>query len=457
MCTNLRKMQINAVSDFAPRYVQIPCGKCEQCRQSQKSAWSFRLCSELEECSKNGWSIGFFTLTYNDENLPYIPCDLFADSEKISPIPCFNKRMVRDFILNLRKKLKNDFNIIGVKYMVCAELGETTKRPHYHGIIAWPRLDSKVFPEASMNGKRYVVRPCADLTPEVLHSFIRDFWPFGFISPRYPDGSGSDDKRPFEVLDNGLKCAKYASKYCCKDLGFTRSLLGSSVDIHSKDFRNYDCFHIQSRSLGLGVLRGATNAKKLQLLLNGYCFNGESTYTPIPVYIKNKIVFDIHYIVDDEGHRLVRRSANQFFLENYEAIFSKKRSFYSEFFRSLTTPDFFTSRGVSSELALKLCMDNRSVIDRYFSCFDSVADFYIAWYGVPLATSFAISPARQWLLRYSNRCNVYRCELNDYDEIIFKSQAIDCLFSSLEFCDFSSSENEKREIDKLSDFVKNGV
>ena len=71
MCSHL--MKIKSVRSNAPKYAYVPCGKCEECRRSQKSQWAFRLRCELDALWRKRWHIGFFTLTYSDECLQNCP------------------------------------------------------------------------------------------------------------------------------------------------------------------------------------------------------------------------------------------------------------------------------------------------------------------------------------------------------------------------------------------------
>ena len=64
MC--VREMLLKKSKPNAQSVNFVPCGKCEECRDSAKSQWTFRLRSELDYCRSKGWHIGFFTLSYND-------------------------------------------------------------------------------------------------------------------------------------------------------------------------------------------------------------------------------------------------------------------------------------------------------------------------------------------------------------------------------------------------------
>ena len=87
--------------------VLIPCGKCEECLREKKIDLYKRIKKELSYWEKNI----FVTLTYDNEHKK----DL-------------NFRDIQLFLKRLRKKHK-------IRYFYVGELGENTKRPHYHMII----------------------------------------------------------------------------------------------------------------------------------------------------------------------------------------------------------------------------------------------------------------------------------------------------------------------------------
>lgn len=451
-------MKIKSVSPNGPKFGFIPCGKCEECRQTMKNGWTFRLAAELENCKKLGWKTGFFTLTYNDMALPHLPRCVFKSQSEWKPISCFSKSDVRNFILRLRKYIWKHYRIISIKYMICAEYGSSTKRPHYHGIISWPSHDDR--------------RPDKVLTAEVMHSLITRFWISGFVFPRYPDG-GQDSNgyihNPFEVSDVGFRAANYAAKYCCKDLTFMRSFDGLDIDKKSKVFRDCDCFHLQSRSLGICCLAGLTDSQKLDLYKNGRSFFGSDRLIPIPIYIKNHIVFDIKYIyklpdgsevskalakgLSDFGidvKRLVRRSANQFFKDNLKEIFDCKSSFYETLFDDAIGVDHWLALNIEQKLAV----DVSGLLSSYMMANGlssrSLAEYYLAYYGVPYERCFDVSPCVQW-------CSRYDCSIDFNDVPLFDAdlkRSLDALFSfvlgSYRFADNTNPTQDV--IDFVSDF-----
>jgi hypothetical protein len=117
---------INAIS-LTQRDEVVPCGKCYHCLKRRSNQWVFRL---LQEC-KVATSISFITLTYSDEYLPIPP------HIKTNGKPTLVKKHTQDFW----KRLRKNSNSKNLKYYICGEYGERTKRPHYHAIVF--NLDAK--------------------------------------------------------------------------------------------------------------------------------------------------------------------------------------------------------------------------------------------------------------------------------------------------------------------------
>ena len=114
-----------------PFYVR--CGRCYECLQYRSSAWISRLLFERE----NWTNTYFFTLTYNDDNLP-------RNSQGRSQV---SKSDIQTFIADLRKRFQQGFfNFDGFRfslppklfrYYITSEYGSIDKtfRPHYHGVL----------------------------------------------------------------------------------------------------------------------------------------------------------------------------------------------------------------------------------------------------------------------------------------------------------------------------------
>lgn len=90
---------------------EIPCGKCDGCRADQARDWGIRMYHESLMHERNC----MITLTYADECLP-------GDGK-------INKKHVQDWLKRVRKAGHK------IRYVICGEYGEKTRRPHYHAAI----------------------------------------------------------------------------------------------------------------------------------------------------------------------------------------------------------------------------------------------------------------------------------------------------------------------------------
>lgn len=105
----------------------VPCGKCYACRSKRRNQWSARLTEEARFHERNHRVNLFITLTYNEENVPYIQTDEGA-------IRVALLSDVSSFIKRLRKSLygskKGD-----LRYFAVSEYGPKTFRPHFHVLL----------------------------------------------------------------------------------------------------------------------------------------------------------------------------------------------------------------------------------------------------------------------------------------------------------------------------------
>lgn len=114
-----------------PLRIQVPCGKCLECKKARASAWSFR----LEQESLNWSRAAFITLTYDDAHLPIYDEDLdrVRFGRKHQGLSTLYYRDVQLFLKNLRKK---EYGTLFFKYFAVGEYGpNSTIRPHYHLIL----------------------------------------------------------------------------------------------------------------------------------------------------------------------------------------------------------------------------------------------------------------------------------------------------------------------------------
>lgn len=119
------------------KYAYYPCGKCYQCRESRIESWQIRWKEHLK--SSIAETTYLLTLTYNDENIPYITTEL--NGEYTNTQTTLNYKDVQKFLKRLRKYQdkyckKNNIPHQKISYHGCGEYGnKNTKRPHYHILI----------------------------------------------------------------------------------------------------------------------------------------------------------------------------------------------------------------------------------------------------------------------------------------------------------------------------------
>lgn len=167
----------------------MPCGRCPACLRNRQNDWVFRLNEELKIAPYSY----FFTLTYRDDDLPWI-CSVKYKNE----FPCLSKRDIQLFMKRLRKNIKEK-----IKYHIVGEYGPETLRPHYHGLLfSFVPISEKLF--ISCWSK-------SDLKFDVFEpAFTRSA--AGYVSkyicavPFLPDFIKDSDRsvKPFTLCSNGL-------------------------------------------------------------------------------------------------------------------------------------------------------------------------------------------------------------------------------------------------------------
>jgi len=155
-------------------YIFVPCNHCRNCRHNNTAVWQQRLAKEHEYSA----STLFFTLTYDNENIPalihydngvFASCDerrnpsfqldkyykpinyddripyiVSRSSSDRRVVGVVSKYDVQLFLKRLRRLVSYDtLNLLEgisqddrqIRYMVVSEYGPTTYRPHLHGLL----------------------------------------------------------------------------------------------------------------------------------------------------------------------------------------------------------------------------------------------------------------------------------------------------------------------------------
>lgn len=100
--------------------LELPCGKCANCRARRVSGWSWRL-SQHDRYQRMAY---FVTLTYDPEFLPRSPRNFRT----------LVKADLQKFFKRLRRYRKH-YRQHKISYYACGEYGSEGSRPHYHIIL----------------------------------------------------------------------------------------------------------------------------------------------------------------------------------------------------------------------------------------------------------------------------------------------------------------------------------
>lgn len=120
-------------NNYTGQPMTVPCGKCSNCIKNKRSSWAARLSEE----HKDARSAYFFTLTYDESNVP-----ITLDLDGKTVVKVLNFRDLQLFIKRFRISLYRKYGL-RVRHFCCGEYGPRTKRPHYHGIFFFPDFIDK--------------------------------------------------------------------------------------------------------------------------------------------------------------------------------------------------------------------------------------------------------------------------------------------------------------------------
>lgn len=106
--------------------VLASCGRCLSCSVKKQSELTFLCHKELRDTYHRGLGASFVTLTYNDNNVPYVAADKPYQTLQIDDFQKFLKRF--------RYYSDKQYGI-QCKFLACGEYGDKLGRPHYHAVI----------------------------------------------------------------------------------------------------------------------------------------------------------------------------------------------------------------------------------------------------------------------------------------------------------------------------------
>lgn len=130
MCTSPITIRYTNVHTLATRFrsIQVPCGKCCECKKRYQNDWSLRMNEELRAY---GYVATFVTFTYNNDSVPKV-----VDKETGSIYLSVNKKHIQNALKRFRTGYKrSNGDNLDFSYFLTSEYGPRTLRPHYHAIF----------------------------------------------------------------------------------------------------------------------------------------------------------------------------------------------------------------------------------------------------------------------------------------------------------------------------------
>lgn len=283
----------NPKKDFQPlndkQWLEVPCGHCPECVVNSQLAWTTRLYYEWQNTLKPNGKSFYYTLTYNEQNVPWQ-----------YGFRVFSKRDIQLFLKRLRKNLCNYGYKEHIKYFVVSEYGhKNTQRPHYHIIV-------------------FVYQ---DVPNYIFYRSIRRAW---CKKNSYKKSIGFIEPGKYGSVVNSVKALKYLCKYLQKDKGFIpiyENLIQKLVDDNPiKDnedtlaynkricdlAKNFSPFHLQSAHLGECIINELDNSQKMlgECLVPSGKKNafGALIYdsVPLPMYITRKLFYNACCPIDSK-------------------------------------------------------------------------------------------------------------------------------------------------------------
>lgn len=147
--------------------LSLPCGQCIGCRLERSRQWAMRCLHEASLYDSNC----FLTLTYRDDTLPENSTLVY--------------RHFQLFMKRVRKRLGKS----KLRFFMCGEYGDETKRPHYHALFFNADFTDKVYYSKTGSGSKIY-------TSELLN----ELWGFGDCW----------------IGDVTFESAAYVARYCVK-------------------------------------------------------------------------------------------------------------------------------------------------------------------------------------------------------------------------------------------------
>lgn len=174
-------------------YMEVPCGKCMECRLEKSRQWAMRMVHEASLHEDNC----YITLTYADKHLP------LDNSINRRPFQLFMKRLRK---LEEKEAAEENREPRKIKYYMCGEYGEQFNRPHYHACLFNYDFPDKV-PFKEKNGHMYYVS-----------AKLHKLWTTKIDDPYDPDYGKWDSIGNHFIGNLTFESAAYVARYVTKKI-----------------------------------------------------------------------------------------------------------------------------------------------------------------------------------------------------------------------------------------------
>lgn len=303
---------LNPSKEFSYRnkfFLEVPCGKCAQCRARKVSDFGVRAYFEGIQTSKLKGAVYFCTFTYSDANAPYA-----VDEETGEMFLAFCKRDIQLYFKQLRKKLGFEC----VRYLLSCEYGDATNRPHYHAII-------------------YINKPLDAHERYTTMLEIKFLWQ-GVRKWRISKKDVKDLKHGTCSIEEigykeNWKAFFYVAKYIAKQ------------DYYKFEEMPEDCkpFHLSSKGFGkymieyYGLKPNKTHNDTLQYMLDGTITMPFGKTKVVPMYISKKLLYDYEYkqVIEEYESDLKRKKVLVKYHLNDFGLYVKKYQSYRKIEQTL--------------------------------------------------------------------------------------------------------------------------
>lgn len=303
---------------FRDRYIlQVPCNHCAECQEKNSAEWLYRAYFEFKECLSAGGFVAFDTLTYSEENLPYLS-DI---AEEFPHVPCFRTDDITKFLKRLRITLDRKYNDVSIRYFISSEYGSKFGRPHYHILFfVYGNINAVTFSHlisSSWKLGRTDGIPFKSGGYVLMHNTITSNRTADILSAsNYVTKYVQKDCYFQGVLDKRIK---YCDLVISNDkIPFVKSKSVAASRLRQKIKSEVNQFHVQSLGFGASALR---DMDINSLMRDGFLRmpSRESVFkkVSIPIYYKRKLFYErcevdrsILWQLNDDGKAFVRGRAD---------------------------------------------------------------------------------------------------------------------------------------------------